>query len=162
MKKLIIFLTVFFLAFTTNIFAQSDNVAVTAELLDELSITKNNDLAFGNVSINTTATVAADGATSGKLTINGSNSATVIVTAPQTLNITGPGDPIEDTNSYLGNNEDNQSGASVGNLGGGGGEVTLNATSGNFFVWIGGTFTTTSAQVTGSYSGTLTIEVQYI
>jgi hypothetical protein len=42
-----------------------------------------------------------------------------------------------------------------------GGSATLDATTGNFFLWVGGGITAGAAQSTGAYTGTFTLQVAY-
>jgi hypothetical protein len=159
MKKLVLSLIVMAAA-STAAFAQSADVNIAAVILDQLTITQAADIDFGNVSAGTTATIAASSASAGKVEISGQNGSTVVVTAPTSINLTGPGADITTAISYLGSDADVQAGALVGNLGGGGGNVTLSAAG--FFIWVGAEFTTLNTQVSGSYTADLTIEVQYL
>jgi hypothetical protein len=77
-------------AITTSVFAQpaSNSAAVTASLVSNLTITKNVDIAFGNVSIGTMPYMSASsstklnvgaGATLGKFTVTGAAGASVLI-----------------------------------------------------------------------------------
>lgn len=165
MKKTGLFFTALFLLGIGNVYAQttSTDVAVSATIEGSLTIANQNDLAFGTVSAGAAATVdETASADAGKLFIEGTAGQQVIVNAPTTLTLTGPGDDISTTLSYVGNDADDQGAAAEGNLGGGGGNVTLNATTGEYYIWVGGNFTTPVTQVNGAYNANLTIEIEYL
>jgi hypothetical protein len=165
MKKLITLTTALLVLTVGNVFAQESTEAtvnVSTAIEGSLNIANQNDLAFGTVSSGTTANVdAGTSVDAGKLFIEGSNDSEVVVTAPENITLTGPGDDIAVALSYLGNTADDQSAATEGNLGGGGGNVTLSG-SGEFYIWIGGSFTTPVTQANGTYEADLTVEIQYL
>lgn len=165
MKKVIIITTALILLGFGNALAQSTSadVAVTATIEGSLTITNLNDLAFGTVSAGTAATVDQTASVdAGKLSITGTAGQTVVVNAPTSLTLTGPGTDINASLAYVGNTADDQAAAAEGNLGGGGGNVILDGTTGEFYIWVGGNFTTPVTQANGAYSGTLTVAIQYL
>ena len=165
MKKIGIIFTALLLFGVGNVYAQiftSADVAVTALIEGSLTIENQNDLSFGTQSAGTTATIdEATSADAGKLALTGTAGSQVVVTAPASLTLTGAGDDITTSLAYIGNEADVQSTAAEGNLGAGGGNVTLSA-GGLYFIWVGGSFTTPITQANGAYSATLTVEVQYL
>lgn len=166
MKKIGFIFTALLLFGVGNIYAQtstSADVAVTATIEGSLTIANQNDLAFGTVSAGATATVDQTASVdAGKLALQGTAGQTVVVTAPASLTLTGPGDDITASLAYVGNDTDDQGTAAEGNLGGGGGNITLDATSGEYFIWVGGSFTTPITQANGAYSATLTVAIEYL
>lgn len=164
MKKIGIIFTALLLFGVGNVFAQtSADVTVSATIENSLNISNLSDLTFGTVSAGATATVDETAtADAGQVLIEGTAGQDVIVTAPETLTLTGTGADISATLSYVGFNTNTQGSATVGNLGGGGGDVTLDGTSGEYYIWVGGSFTTPITQTNGAYSGTLTITVDYV
>ena len=153
------------------------DVSASAEILSALTLTKNTDINFGTLSASTPGAVFLDptGAanentgvttTVGKFTLLGSLGAEVKVSWPATIILQGDQALIDQITYQLlvhGNDED--AAGTSSSLGAQGvattDDVTLDATSGNYFLYVGGGFPALSAQATGIYTGTANFTVEY-
>ncbi|MEX0662236.1 MAG: DUF4402 domain-containing protein [Balneolaceae bacterium] len=160
MKKLLLITIVFLFAFTANVFGQETaDVAVSTTIEGSLTIVKDSDLGFGTVSSGTTETIAPDAAEAGRVDISGDVGEDYFIGLPETTTLTGAGDDIAVTQSYVGDGDSGNQGTAGALTTGTGGTITTDATTGEFYIWIGGEFTTDQSQANGGYSGTLTITV---
>jgi hypothetical protein len=184
--------TVFAVLYSTavclNVLAQentNESVALNASVTVQgaLSITKDADVDFGNISATTDDVVrlVPDGSSSsyvgsnavtGKLTISGAPGADVLITYPAGITlIANETDQIAFSMHVYGNDEDIQASALQLSAEGIAGEnVTglLNATTGDYFLYVGGALGGTvgtpgalTDQAAGEYTGTVTFEVKY-
>jgi hypothetical protein len=152
--------------------AASANVTATATVLTALTITKNTDVAFGNISATTAGTVYLDpkaaastyvgtAAAVGTLTIAGSNSQSIRLGWPATLSLSdGASHTMTYTLKVNGLNANTQASSTTLTLTGGYSSVTTSA-SGGYFLWVGGDLGTLSSQATGSYTATGAFTVEY-
>lgn len=153
------------------------DVTASAVILDALTLTKNSDINFGNLSATTPGAVFLDPqgtanqntgtiTSVGKFTLAGSTGKSVKVSWPATIVLTGD-QTIPSTITYellvFGNTEDDASLAS--SLGAQGvattDDVTLDSTSGNYFLYVGGGFPALASKATGTYTGTANFTVEY-
>jgi len=148
-----------------------------------LSITRDADVNFGNISATTDGIVrlvpdgssssfVGNNATTGKFTISGGGNSTILISYPAGITlIANESDQIEYSMHVYGSSEDVQASAQPLTTEGVAGEnvsATLDAVSGNYFLYVGGGLggsignpAALSGQVAGEYSGTVTFEVKY-
>lgn len=142
--------------------AANSNVAVTANLIPGIVITKNSDLAFGNLSpIATAGTVTMDTANnrtqtggilllssgsgnSATFSLAGNNSAVFVVTLPSSVTLTGPSGATMNVDTFVSNPLTSGTFSSTG--------------SGSLA--IGATLHVAAAQTTGAYTGSFVLNVE--
>jgi hypothetical protein len=137
----------------------SQNLTVDATVIKALTLTKvtAGNLSYGLIAQGTTETVAATAAGAIKFQANGEVSTGVSVTfAAATLS--NGGNTMTFTPAVNGYASDTQGSSSAVTSGS---SVTLDATTGDYFLWVGGSITAGGAQATGAYSGTFTLSVAY-
>lgn len=138
----------------------SDNIDATATVLAALSVTGDANLAFGNIAPSQSKVVGA--AAGGHFAISGATGSSVSFrfnSLPATLQ-----DPGLTLSSWTGlhRNTNTSAGATAFTPTAGASEsVTLDATTGSYFVWIGATLTAGGAVAPGSYTQPITLEVFY-
>jgi hypothetical protein len=147
--------------------AQSANINATANVLQPLTVTGTNNLAFGNVYPGVNKSIAySDATNAGKFSVTGYGGAQVSVgfTLPTTLN--GPSSstlPIDSWTGYYNTTNSATSGGSTftpsasvvtTNLSGSGG-------TGSLFVFVGARVSPTGTQTAGAYTNTVTMTVAY-
>lgn len=145
----------------TTMFAQgsdSESVQCTTQVIKALTINKNQDLDFGTVPQGVTETIPVTSANAVKLTVDGQANFDVAVTysAPSVLTTSG-GDELSFSAVIKANSTDQPSNASALSSGD---AVTLNS-SGNYYIYLGGSVTAASNQVPGFYTGNVTFDVEY-
>lgn len=152
--------------------SDNDQASVTANVVSSISVSKDADLNFGSI-LNTiggeTITIAKDGtgnqnSQAGQFTIGGSASAPFILTASNqssegTSNelSDGAGHTLGVLYTLYGNSSDDASAASTISENT---EYSLN-TSGNYYVYLGGSISTSGGETAGTYSGTYTLTATY-
>lgn len=144
--------------------AQTGSITATANVLTPLTVTGVNNLDFGNVYPGVNASVAPTAATAGSFTIAGVAGAqiTLTFTLPTNLQDAALDNlPISFATTDAASNQANsQAGAGVIDPN----QVlttNLDATTGNYYVWIGGTVAPTGSQPAGTYNGTITLTAAY-
>ena len=153
------------------------DMAVGATVMDQLTITRNEVVNFGNISANTAgdvylsptgtgSTFIGTSATVGKFTLVGSTGASVKVTWPASITLSTGGGGANETIDYdlLVHGKDTDDASTSASLGVQGTATTSNVTltAGNYYLYVGGGFTTLpSAQVRGAYTGTANFTVIY-
>ncbi|MDD4226814.1 MAG: DUF4402 domain-containing protein [Mariniphaga sp.] len=174
---------VFFIASAQENTNESAELIASATVQGALSITKDADVSFGNISATTDGIVrlvpngssssyVGSNATTGKLTINGAGNASVLISYPAGVTlIANSSDQLAYSLHVYGHNEDIQSssvqltseGVASENVIG-----SLDGTSGNYFIYVGGALGGTigapaalSNQAAGEYTGTVIFEVKY-
>ena len=164
MKKLL--LLAMTLLTTTALFAQP-NINASATIVSALTVDGQSNLAYGQILATASPqsiVVATTDANAGRFLVSGSNSATVNLNfsaLPATL--TGPAAATMAI-SYSGRyNTENAAGGSTftPTEGSGPSAVTLDATTGQLYVYLGGTLTVGASQATGVYSATITLGATY-
>jgi len=149
------------------------NVGASATVLTALTITKNTDVAFGNISQTTGGVVYLDpkglgtsayvGTTAvvGTLTIAGANSQSIRLTWPATLSLSdGATHTMTYTLKVNGLDANTQASSTTLLLTSGYYNATTSA-GGGFYLWVGGDLGTLSSQATGAYTGTANFTVEY-
>jgi hypothetical protein len=138
----------------------SDNIDATATVLAALTVTGDANLAFGNIAPSQSKIVGA--ASGGHFAISGATGSSVSFrfnSLPATLQIAGL-----TLSSWTGlhRNTNVSAGATAFTPTAGVSEsVTLDATTGGYFVWIGATLTAGGVVVPGNYTEPITLEVFY-
>ncbi len=157
-----------------NVQAQSQanaNVGVSATVLTALTITKNTDVAFGNVGATTAGTVYVDpkgvantyvgtGWAVGTLTVAGANSQSIHLGWPASIPLTSGANTMTYTLKVNTLNANTQASSTTKTLTGGFFDDATSATGG-YFLWVGGDLGTLSSQATGAYTGTANFTVEY-
>ena len=144
---------------------QGDNASInaTATVLAQLTVTGQNDLAFGQVIPGIPSTIAAtDVGSAGRFLVSGGGSSTVQLSFDLPGELDGPESatmPITFASDAAGWGETNNS------LGGTFSPHTTQQESlvnGDLFVFIGGTVSPANDQAQGEYTGEITLNVAYI
>ena len=134
---------------------------VTATVQQPITVTKNNDLSFGNVFPGVAKSIAVTAGGAAKFTVAGQVSTPVNLTftLPATLASGGNTLPIGTwTGEY--NTSDSPTGGTSFTPSASATTATLH-TDGSLYVYVGATASPAAAQVAGSYSGTLALTVVY-
>ena len=139
----------------------SANLTVQAQIVAGLSLTQNTAgaLDFGVVGEGSTATIDPNAGASIEFQATGEPGQLVTVTfANATLSDAGV-----NTLTFVPNLVGDASAANkaVATAITSGGTVTLDATTGDHFLWVGGDINVPASQPTGTYSGTFTLTVAY-
>ena len=152
--------------------AQNANVGASATVLTALTLTKNTDVAFGNVGATTAGVVYLDpkGAAStyvgtsaavGTLTVAGANSQSFRLTWPASLSLSdGASHNITYTLKVNGLSANTQASSNTLTLTSGYYDATTSL-SGGYYLWIGGDLGTLSSQTAGTYTGSANFTVEY-
>lgn len=141
--------------------AQSASANISATVYQPITITKNNDLLFGNVFPGVNSTVPVTGSAA-KFTLAGQASANVDLSFTLPTNLTNGGNnlPIATWTGYYNT-------AASPSAGGTAFTPSASATSSAFsgggalFVYVGATVQPAGNQAAGTYSGTLTLNAAY-
>jgi hypothetical protein len=145
--------------------AQAQNNAsatVTAAVQQPITVTKNNDLAFGNVFPGVDKTIAVSNAGAAKFTVAGQAVTSVNLTFSLPATITSGSNNLTIAN-WTGhhNTVDLSSGGTTFTPSASPTTATLSAVGGNLFVYVGATAQPTASQPAGNYSGSMTMTVVY-
>jgi hypothetical protein len=147
-------------------------VNASADVMTALTITKNTDVAFGNVSATTAGPVYLDpkglsasnyvgsNAAVGTFTIAGAISQSIHLGWPASVTLTSGVNNLTYTLKVNGLNAATQASSTTLSLTGGYVDVTTSATGG-YYLWVGGNIGQLSSQVAGSYTGTANFTVEY-
>lgn len=137
------------------------SASVTATVQQPITVTKNNDLSFGNVfpGVNKAIAVTAGGAA--KFTVAGQASTPVNLTFTLPATITSSSNNLT-INSWTGqyNTSDSPTGGTTFTPSTSATSATL-ASDGSLFVYVGANAAPTASQAAGSYSGSMTMTVVY-
>ncbi len=186
MKNLVklFLLVVLTTAISANMFAQdeSDDITVSAVVLAPLTITKNTDVDFKNISATTPDIVrmtpgatpvyayTGNGATMGKFTIGAANSTQILISYDAGEVLMSGTDELEFSVHVFGHTSDDMSASSALTAEGIAGDDvnTTTSASGAYFLYVGGALggsigapAALNGQAQGSYTGTMTFEVKY-
>lgn len=143
---------------------QTKDVNVNAVVYAQMVITKINDLEFGGIGQSQEKTVDPNETNAGVVKINGPSSIGVDVSFSLPLNLSNGGRtlPVSFGNTSGGwNNENVPSGITHFDLNNGVTNIELDATSGNLFIYLGGTLNSSNPQQAGSYTSTIIVSVNY-
>lgn len=135
----------------------SESATVSATVIASLSLAKDQNLAFGEVTQNASSVVDVTDAGAVKFTVTGEPNKNITFTLTSPANLTNGGNNLPYTDDVQYNTSDAPGTALALNDGA---TIALNG-SGNLYVYLGGTVTAALAQVTGAYSGTFTVQVDY-
>ncbi len=148
--------------------SSANAVVLTALTLD---LEAGTSIDFGNLNATTTGAVVLDAngvsnSNTGSITdvavfdMTGSTGASVTVTYDATVSLSnGATGTMTMTPEVVGDasNSNQATAAAITS----GSQVTLDGTTGDYFIWVGGSIPTLTAQETGTYSGTFNISVEY-
>jgi allantoicase len=137
--------------------SDSESATVSATVIASLSLAKDQNLAFGDVTQNAASTVQVTDAGAVKFTITGEPSKNITFTLTSPANLTNGGNNLTYADDVQYNTSD-APGTAIALTDGA--TIALNG-SGNLYVYLGGTVTAGVGQVTGAYSGTFTVQVDY-
>ena len=142
--------------------AQSANITATAMVQTALTVTNVQDLDFGAVFPGQgDQTIAPTDATSGRFSLAGALGAQINMTFSLPATLTGPGTPMAiGTWTGLQGNSATPVGAAFDPTSSPV-VATLDATSGNWYVFLGATLTVPAVQTAGTYNGTITLDAVY-
>jgi hypothetical protein len=171
--KSTLLLAVLVVLITGNMQAQvaNANVGATATVMTALTITKNTDVAFGNLGATTPGAVYLNPTSSGTnayvgttaalgtVTIAGANTQSIRLGWPASISLTSGGNSMTYTLEVNGSNTGSKAASSL-SLTGGYVSVTTSA-AGAYNLWVGGSLGTLSGQATGTYTGTANFTVEY-
>jgi hypothetical protein len=156
--KNLIFAAILLLIVSSLSFAQT--ATVTATVITQLTITKTNDLAIGNVGKGTTKTVLSSAPEAASFTITGEASTPTVVTVAFPANLSDGTNTMSFTGQTpIYNTSNTQTGAST--FAGLTGGTASTFTDGSLYIWMGGGVTATAGQVAGNYTGTINVSVVY-
>ncbi len=172
MKRSLSLLSVlaFVLAFSGSAFAQPD-ISASADIVADLTFSKNSDLSYGQLSTNQTADAILDpngtdsdvGSTTsyGELEITGSPSASIVITFDSNPDLSDGTNTIGFTPDHSGNTTQDASGSS--DLNSTGSNTVSTNGSGKYWVFYGGTLSGTDigSVPTGSYTSTIQTTINY-
>lgn len=147
----------------------STTAPITADVQVALSISETGTIAFGTVYTGTTPSVSAYSSSNvAEFTISGNPSTNVTINVDASDQLTGPSGstPLTFTPNVVGWTSSTQ--PATGNaITSTGNPYTLGSAAtgdnaGYFYLWVGGDISSIpTSQLSGSYSGTVTVQVQY-
>ncbi len=139
----------------------SQLINVDVSILKALTITAYGNASFGSTyagvgSITLTPATPGSGQTAGRFAVNGEPGRTITVSyLYASPSVTGA--TVVYTPSIVGLNTNTQASATTF-----GSSVSLDATTGDYYFWVGGTMTGISASAqSGTYNGTFTLQIAY-
>jgi len=159
MKRLLVALL---MLFAVSLYAQqtaTTTANVTANVSALLTITKTADLTFGTIVQGATATVLSTGAGVATFTIQGTASASTTVTVTFPATVVNGANSMTFTGQQPRYNTVNVQGSSLTTGWGLTGGNTNSSSTGQLFLWMGGSVTASPTQQVGSYTGTITVQV---
>lgn len=135
----------------------TESATISATVIAALSVSKDQDLAFGDLPQNSSSTVEVTDAGAVKFTVGGEPNKNVTFTLTSPANLTNGANNLPFVEDVQVNTTDAPGTAAA---------LTDGATealsgTGALFVYLGGTVTAAPAQATGAYSGTFTLQVDY-
>jgi hypothetical protein len=176
MKRSISLLSVlaFVLVFSGSAFAQNaPDITASADIVQDLSFTKNNDLSFGQISNSQTANAVLDpngtdsdvgnNTTYGEIEIAGAPSSSIIISFNNVTELSdGSTNTIGFTADYSGSKSSGAAGSTDLNTGSSN-TVTTEASNGKYFIYYGGTLAGTdiNGTPTGTYEATISTTINY-
>ncbi len=137
------------------------SATVTATVQQPITVTKNNDLSFGNVFPGVNKSVAVNAAGAAKFTTAGQASTPVNLTFTIPATIASGGNTLT-LSSWVGHHSgvDLPTGGTSFTPSASATSATLSAL-GNLYVYVGATAEPTATQASGSYTGNMTMTVVY-
>lgn len=137
--------------------SDSESATISATVIAALSVSKDQNMAFGEVAQNASSSIAVTDAGAVKFTVDGEPNKNVTFTLTSPTNLTNGANnlPFADDVQY---HTSDAPGSAIALANGA--TVALNGT-GDLYVYLGGTVTAAALQVTGAYTGTFTLQVDY-
>lgn len=137
--------------------SDSESATITATVIAALSVSKDQNMAFGEVTQNASSSIAVTDAGAVKFTVDGEPNKNITFTLTSPANLTNGANnlPFADDVQYHTSDAPGSASALAN-----GATVALNGT-GDLYVYLGGTVTAGALQTTGAYSGTFTLQVDY-
>ncbi len=135
----------------------SESATISATVIAALSVSKDQNMAFGEVTQNAASTIEVTEAGAVKFTVDGEPNKNVTFTLTSPANLTNGANNLPFTDDVQYHTSDAPASASALSDGA---TVALNGT-GDLYVYLGGTVTAGALQATGAYSGTFTLQVDY-
>ena len=148
------------------------NIGASATVLTAVTIAKNTDVIFGNIGASTagvvylnpkgfaTSNYVGTTAAAGTFTISGALAQSIRIIWPASISLSdGATHTMTYTLEVNGYTASTQSSSTL--LTSGGNTATTDATSGNYYLWVGGNLGQLSGQTTGTYTGTANFTVEY-
>lgn len=164
MKKLLFtFIFLFTMIGTINA-QQTANVNATANVYSPLSLTVVDNLDFGGLVAGESKTITNDNVGAGVVQVEGPTGVGVDISFTLPSNLSdGTNDlPVSFGTTSAGYNvENNTSGITDFDPNSGATNISLDGTTGDLFVYIGGTVTAGGSQATGTYTETIVVTVNY-
>ncbi|MEJ2103690.1 MAG: DUF4402 domain-containing protein [Ignavibacteriaceae bacterium] len=173
MKKLFIILIsmAMFVFFSPFANAQSSTCAANATVVPTMTISKLADVNFGQILSTTSGAVdlkptgtgstnVGTSAAAGEFQITGGLGASVSVTYDASVTLNGPSSNTMTLNTELAGLSTSTQGSATA-FTGSPETITLDGTSGDYYIWVGGSLGSLSSQATGTYTGTFNISVAY-
>ncbi len=143
----------------------SDNITATADVQIPLSVTGSSDLDFGNVFPGVNKAVAyTDAVNAGQWDITGQGSAEVTLSftvLPANLTFAANSLPIAYAANDAAHHTTDAPGAATSFDPSVGATTNLGAAPAELYIWIGATVQPDPAQVAGTYTATITLDVAY-
>lgn len=135
----------------------SESATITATVIAALSVAKDQNMAFGEVTQNASSTIQVTDANAVKFTVDGEPNKNITFTLTSPANLTNGANnlPFADDVQYHTSDAPGSASALTD-----GATIALNAT-GDLYIYLGGTVTAGVGQTTGAYSGTFTLQVDY-
>jgi len=168
MQKLaVVLIAVALLAYAPAAMAQgtaSSSILARANVMTPIQVTPQQNLEFGNVIPGINKSIPVANASAGRWLVQGTVGAQVnldFTALPATLSDGSNTMPIVYAANDAGHNTTNNAGAAVLFDPAGTALANTHATSGELFVWIGGTVQPAAAQPAGLYQGTITLTANY-
>ncbi|MDH4044925.1 MAG: DUF4402 domain-containing protein [Gemmatimonadota bacterium] len=143
----------------------SDNIAVTGTVAGGLTVTGGNDLLFGIIIPGLARTIAPTDPGAGTFLVNGEPGASVQLTFPSLPTAIGNGTPADDiplTLSLVYNTANNAATGTTIDPSVTTPTTSLEAVSGDLYIFLGGTVTPAAAQTPGGYTNTFTLQAAYV
>lgn len=143
----------------------SDNIAVTGTVAGGLTVTGGNDLLFGIIIPGLARTIAPTDPGAGTFLVNGEPGASVQLTFPGLPTAIGNGTPADDiplTLSLVYNTANNAATGTTIDPSVTTPTTSLEAVSGDLYIFLGGTVTPAAAQTAGAYTNTFTLQAAYV
>lgn len=139
--------------------AQSANITASATVAAAVTASNVQNLSFGTVIPTFVRTIATtDAANAGIVKIAGGVNAEVSITLGNLVNLSGP---AVLTTSYAAGYSLTQTGSQTAFTPASGATTRLDATTGNLYIFLGGSVSPTAGQAAGSYSNTVSVTAAY-
>ena len=146
---------------TASLHAQSATIQATATVLSAITVTGTN-LAFGNVTPGVNKTVLITDAGAGQFTVTKAAATSVALTFTLPTNLTSGANNLPIGTWTAGWNNTANSAAGATGFTPSASATTVPSGGANLWVWVGATVSPAAAQVAGSYTGNVSMQVVYL